>query len=192
MQNNYDCEFANVNIYLYICGLLFTKFSFNNSLIMVDRIKKIIDKEGLNSASFADKIGVSRGTITHVLTGRNEPSLKVIQKIRETFPNINVDWLLSGTNPMYNHEKIYLKPQQESIEFDKEIQTLNPPKNEVYAPSEPKIPEYPPKNIDKASVEHPQPIRLKDITDIISSNRKIDKIIIFYDDMTFVTFPPED
>ena len=159
---------------------------------MVDRIRKIMDKEGLNSASFADKIGVSRGTITHVLSGRNNPSLEVVQKILETFPAVSTDWLLTGKNPMYDHEKIFLRPKQEHIEFDNENQVLNPQKNDTDAYKEPKVSEYPPKFIDKEPTEVPQPIKSKEITDIISSDRKIDKIIIFYDDKTFVNFLPEE
>jgi len=151
-----------------------------------------MEKEGFNSALFADKIGVSRGTITHVLSGRNKPSLEVVQKILETFPTVNAEWLLNGKNPMYDHEKIFLHPQQESILFEEENPTLNPPKNETNAYKESKVPEYPPKSIDKEPVEVPQPVKIKEVTNVISSNRKIDKIIIFYDDKTFMSFSPEE
>jgi len=159
---------------------------------MVDRIRKIMEKEGLNSALFADKIGVSRGTITHVLSGRNKPSLEVVQKILDTFSTVNSDWLLIGKNPMYDHEKIFLHPQQESILFDDENQTLNPPNNETNVYKESNVSEYSPKSIDKIPVEVSQPVKLKEVTDVISSNRKIDKIIIFYDDKTFMNFSPEE
>ena len=160
---------------------------------MVDRIRKIMEKEGFNSALFADKIGVSRGTITHVLNGRNKPSLEVIQKILDAFPIVNAEWLLVGKNPMYNHEKAFMHPQQESILFDDdETKASNSPKNETNAYKEPKVSEYPQKSIDKTPVEVHQPVKLKEITDIISSNRKIDKIIIFYDDKTFMSFSPEE
>ena len=153
-----------------------------------------MEKEGLNSALFADKIGVSRGTITHILADkpRNKPSLEVIQKILETFPAVSTDWLLTGKIPMYDHEKIFLHPQQESIVFDDENQTQNHPKNDTDAHKESKVSEYPLKSMDKEPVEIPQPIKLKEITNVTSSNRKIDKIIIFYDDKTFVNFLPEE
>jgi transcriptional regulator with XRE-family HTH domain len=159
---------------------------------MVDRIRKIMEKEGLNFALFADKIDVSRGTITHVLSGRNKPSLDVIQKILETFPNINSDWLLIGKNPMYRHENVFLQPQQESILFDDETNVPKPPKKEVNAYKEPKVSEYSPKSIDKEPVLSLQSAKIKEVTDVISSNRKIDKIIIFYDDKTFLSFSPEE
>ena len=151
---------------------------------MVDRIRKIMEKEGLNSALFADKIGVSRGTITHVLNGRNKPSLEVVQKILDTFPTVHAKWLLIGKNPT--------PPQQESIIFDDETKVPNLPKNETNVHIESKVSEYPPNSIDKEPSEVPQPIKLQEIKDIISSNRKIDKIIIFYDDKTFMSFSPEE
>ena len=153
-----------------------------------------MEKEGLNSALFADKIGVSRGTITHILADkpRNKPSIKVIQKILEKFPDINTDWLLSGKNPMYGHEKIFLHPQQESIAFEEANQPLNPSKNDTNVHEEPNVSKYSPKSIDKEPIEVPQSTKLKEITDVISSNRKIDKIIIFYDDKTFMSFSPEE
>lgn len=159
---------------------------------MVDRIRKIMEKEGLNSALFADKIGVSRGTITHVLSGRNKPSLEVVQKILDTFPNINSEWLLVGKNPMLGHEKAFLHPQQESILFKDEPKDLNPQKNEINVHRELKVSEYSPKSIDKEPAEVLQSVKIKEVINPISNNRKIDKIIIFYDDKTFMSFSPEE
>jgi hypothetical protein len=110
----------------------------------------------------------------------------------ETFPNINSEWLLIGKNPMYRHENVFLQPQQESILFDDETNVPKPSKTEVNAYKEPKVSEYSPKSIDKEPVEVHQPIKIKEITNVISSNRKIDKIIIFYDDKTFLSFSPEE
>ena len=47
---------------------------------IIDRVKKIISANGLTSSSFADKIGVPRSSISHVLSGRNNPSLDLIIK----------------------------------------------------------------------------------------------------------------
>jgi transcriptional regulator with XRE-family HTH domain len=159
---------------------------------MVDRIRKIMEKESLNSALFADKIGVSRGTITHVLSGRNKPSLEVVQKILDTFPTVNSEWLLVGKSPMYGHEKVFLHSQQEPTLFDNEIKIPNSQKNEINAYKEPRVSEYSQKSIDKEPVEICQSVKLKEVTDVITNSRKIDKIIIFYDDKTFMSFSPEE
>ena len=52
---------------------------------IIDRVKKIISVNGLTSSSFADKIGVPRSSISHVLSGRNNPSLDLIIKILQSF-----------------------------------------------------------------------------------------------------------
>lgn len=74
------------------------KFSFN----MVNRIKKVIGLKNLSSSHFADQIGVQRATISHILSGRNKPSLEVIQKILDTFPDISSEWLVKGTGDINN------------------------------------------------------------------------------------------
>ena len=61
---------------------------------IVERIKRIISDNGLTNSSFADKIGVPRSTISHILSGRNNPSLDIIIKILDSFDEINADFLL--------------------------------------------------------------------------------------------------
>ena len=63
---------------------------------IIDRVKKIISANGLTSSSFADKIGVPRSSISHVLSGRNNPSLDLIIKILQSFDGISANYLLSG------------------------------------------------------------------------------------------------
>ena len=63
---------------------------------IIDRIKKIISDNGLTNSSFADKIGVPRSSISHVLSGRNNPSLNLIIKILQSFDGISANYLLSG------------------------------------------------------------------------------------------------
>jgi len=65
---------------------------------IVERIDQIIQEQQLTSAGFADAIGVQRSSISHVLSGRNKPSLDFILKVLEAFPYISPDWLLFGDN----------------------------------------------------------------------------------------------
>ena len=64
---------------------------------IVLRIKKVIEDHELNAASFAEKIGVQRSGISHILSGRNKPSLEFLSKIQITFEEVEFDWLLLGT-----------------------------------------------------------------------------------------------
>ena len=63
---------------------------------IINRVKKIISANGLTNSSFADKIGVPRSSISHVLSGRNNPSLDLIIKILQSFDVISANYLLSG------------------------------------------------------------------------------------------------
>lgn len=61
-----------------------------------DRIKMVITMHNLTSSAFADKIGVQRSSVSHILTGRNNPSLDFIEKTLSHFPRVNADWLILG------------------------------------------------------------------------------------------------
>ena len=63
---------------------------------IIERIKRIISDSGLSNSSFADKIGVPRSSISHILSGRNNPSLDLIIKILRNFDDIKADFLLRG------------------------------------------------------------------------------------------------
>ncbi len=68
---------------------------------MHNRINNWIKKEGLKSSELADTIGVNRSTISHVLSGRNKPSIDFLQKLLFSYPNINANWLITGDGNMY-------------------------------------------------------------------------------------------
>ena len=67
---------------------------------MKDRIQQIMQKEGLTNAEFAEKIGVSTSSLSHIFSGRNNPSLDVVMRIHKACPYVNLDWLLYGEGQM--------------------------------------------------------------------------------------------
>ncbi|GAB3833632.1 helix-turn-helix domain-containing protein [Hymenobacter jeollabukensis] len=67
---------------------------------MVDRIRQLLQARQLSPTQFADTIGVARPIVSHILGGRNKPSLEVVQKIIAAFPDIAMPWLLTGQGPM--------------------------------------------------------------------------------------------
>ena len=67
-----------------------------NNLEFTTRIKKVMDFHQLSASLFADKIGVQRSSISHILSGRNKPSLDFILKITSEFDDIDIHWLLNG------------------------------------------------------------------------------------------------
>ncbi|WP_452598137.1 helix-turn-helix domain-containing protein, partial [Pontimicrobium sp. MEBiC01747] len=60
------------------------------------RLKKIIDYYGESASSFAEKIGVQRSSISHILSGRNKPSLEFVLKVLSAFPEVELYWLMNG------------------------------------------------------------------------------------------------
>ena len=77
---------------------------------MENRIQKIIDKQGISLNAFAQEIGVNRSTVSHILTGRNKPSVEVLQKILKRFPELSSDWLLLGNGGMHAKNKSSATP----------------------------------------------------------------------------------
>ncbi|WP_297765783.1 helix-turn-helix transcriptional regulator [uncultured Muriicola sp.] len=67
-----------------------------NSEEFVTRLEKILTFYNLSASSFADKIGVQRSSISHLLTGRNKPSLEFVMKVVTSYPEVNLYWLLNG------------------------------------------------------------------------------------------------
>ena len=66
-----------------------------------DRLAKIIESENLTAKQFAEEIGVSAGTISNILGGRNKPSVEIYVRILNRFRTISSDWLMLGTGSMY-------------------------------------------------------------------------------------------
>lgn len=67
-----------------------------NSSDFATRLQKIIDFYDETASSFAEKIGVQRSSISHILSGRNKPSLDFVMKILHSYPEVELYWLLNG------------------------------------------------------------------------------------------------
>nr|WP_313819648.1 helix-turn-helix transcriptional regulator [uncultured Allomuricauda sp.] len=62
----------------------------------VNRIKILLEHYELGVSAFADRIGIQRSSMSHILNGRNRPSLDFVMKLVKTFPEVNLYWLLNG------------------------------------------------------------------------------------------------
>jgi len=78
---------------------------------MVDRIKQVMEYEQMSPTAFADKININRSSLTHIFSGRNQPSLDVAKKILIAFPEISTEWLIMGMGNMIQEVSI---PQEEN------------------------------------------------------------------------------
>lgn len=94
---------------------------------MIDRIKQVIEYSQLSSAAFADNIGISRSGLTHLLTGRNQPSLDVARKILAKYPELSTEWLIMGMGDMMRNEE--LEPVKNVVENVPEVAKEYPAEN---------------------------------------------------------------
>lgn len=88
--------------------------------LITERILAILENKELTPSSFADTIGIQRSSMSHILSGRNKPSLDVIHKILITFPDILSDWLLTGKGPM-KQLNLFGEPQKTDPEEEKKL-----------------------------------------------------------------------
>jgi len=99
-----------------------------------ERLQIIISKYNLNASSFADKIKIQRSNLSHILSGRNKPSIDFIEKFILNFPNEDIQWLITGkqtqTNKIENSQTDETKqlnlinPKNKSTEIKKEIKII--------------------------------------------------------------------
>lgn len=141
---------------------------------LTNRILEIMEKSGLTPSEFADKIEVQRSAISHITSGRNKPSLEFLIKIKNSFPDIDTDWLIFGIE-----KEPILEENTESLE-------TAPASTDSYPTLF---------DLDKTqeiSIEQKEQSK-EDSTDRKSSSytdKKIIRAILFYDDGSFEDFSP--
>ncbi len=139
----------------------------------------MLDMEHLSPSKFADLIGVQRSSISHVLSGRNNPSYDFLQKTLKSFPGLKADWLLLGEGSMYEHMGRDASANLFPTEQDDGIQ--NPPQE----PESTKVEPVAEMNLgfegDTGEEEQPGE-QVKE--------KKIVQVMILFDDDTFTLFRP--
>lgn len=149
-----------------------------NTEDFIQRLEFIMEHFGLSASSFADKISVQRSSISHLLSGRNKPSLDFVMKVLDFFPELNLYWLLNGSGT-------YLKKDSEEI-------TVNEVQNPPTPITENKSKEFVNSIYDENTVDRknddlvPNAISFPKNT----TGKQIDKIVLFYTDGTFQDYKP--
>ncbi len=172
-------------------------------------IKAIMEAKGLTSSHFADEIGVPRPIVSHVLAGRNKPSLDMIQKIARRFPELGTQWILDET----------VLPEGITLEYTEPVPTPPPVSKPEPAPtmiptsqptpvmSHPQFPyNQPPVQPQPIYTQPPQyqPYLSQPQPSIASSPaaaflaqppttpaaKRIEKIVVFYTDKSFDEYTP--
>lgn len=66
-----------------------------------NRIEQLIEAENMTAKQFAQEVGIQAGTISNIMSGRNNPSLEVLQRVLNRFRTVSSDWLILGVGSMY-------------------------------------------------------------------------------------------
>lgn len=142
---------------------------------MKERIIQVMEQTNLTYSRFAEEIGIQRAAMSHIINGRNNPSLDVITKILQRYPEINSKWLLFGKGNMYEEKAMPNLFTNTS---------LFPPEDTI-------VPEYR-KEIEPKQEEIVHNIPQKEEVIVIEKPpRNVTKIMLFYSDNTYDTFIPE-
>ena len=149
----------------------------------VKRLEIILDYYALNASSFADKIGVQRSSMSHLLSGRNKPSLDFVLKILDVFPDVDLYWILNGKGSFPKNEDEIINSKTENI-------------SEIEKPSAP----ISSKNLDTVDLFSPMSKKeesqeKRNLPEPKNSNfnleeGEIEKIVFFYKNGTFKVYVP--
>jgi transcriptional regulator with XRE-family HTH domain len=94
-----------------------------NTVDFTNRLKKILQHHQLTASQFADQVGVQRSSISHILSGRNKPSLDFILKVTNKFTDVDIYWLLNGkgTFPKESQKEVTTTPSPSTLFSTPEI-----------------------------------------------------------------------
>ena len=135
---------------------------------MRQRIQEILRKYQLTVSDFAKIIGVNASGLSQLLSGkRNYPSMETILKIKSKYPEIRLDWLILGQEPMLENSNRNKNLFSDNEEFEDEEVKFEAPENELN---------------EDVTEDGPEKENLSSFNDM---NKRISKIILFYSDNTF-------
>ena len=131
-----------------------------------ERLNSVMEFYELSAGNFADRIEVQRSSISHILSGRNKPSLDFVLKVLKEFPDVELYWLLNGVGSF---------PKKALEKAPPITNNSNTPTPDLFS----KEVEYPltENEIIIPVVKNP-------------SNKEIERIVIFYKDGTFTHYNP--
>jgi len=139
---------------------------------MKDRIRQIIDSEELTQSEFAQRVGVQRSNISHILSGRNKPSVDFLQKLLSNFTHINIDWILTGEGTMYKEDFTEDKPET-NIKEENIIATDS-------------------QHVDDNNEQSKEKTEIKSKEPPIGSTEVVlgqpDQVLVLFNDNTFITY----
>lgn len=173
------------HLFFIFIRITFVTTTFRN---MNSRLEQFLAAENISQSQFADTINVARASVSHILAGRNKPGWDFLNSMMEHYPNLNIEWLMNGKGKMYKTmmvEKPQAAPTPEAN-----------PAPDLF--SQPVVQEMPVQTPRESSIARTSAGRETNIEatksqdspagpiQVIDNQRKISKIVVFYDDNTFI------
>lgn len=163
---------------------------------MNSRLEQFLAAENISQSQFADTIDVARASVSHILAGRNKPGWDFLNSMLKHYPNLNIEWLLNGTGKMYKNMRD--EPRSSSRPEELPADLFTPPSVPVEpaaadAGTPAALPQIPPESQIRREDVHPymntSRTESQDFPAVpvqsVENQRKISKIVVFYDDNTF-------
>lgn len=134
---------------------------------MNNRLQQFLAAENISQSVFAESIGVTKASVSHILAGRNKPGCEFIENMARRYPNLNIEWFISGKGKMYKNQSdrtLFPQPEENAL--------------------------FP----EEAAAEKQEPSPAPSTTVPASENRvfpdtdgepRISKILVFYDNGTY-------
>jgi transcriptional regulator with XRE-family HTH domain len=135
-----------------------------NSADFAKRLQIILEFYGLSATAFSEEIDFNRSTISHLISGRNKPSLEFVMKVIQKFPDVELYWLLNGKGSFPSETVTDLSP---SLKLDAKE---NKGSSDTSAKKRPNLP------------QNTNP------SEIAENSKDIERIVIFYKDGRFKTY----
>jgi len=153
---------------------------------MRERLEELMKLLNLNPTQFANAIGVQRATLQHILSGRNEPSLKIIMAIHTSFPDVELEWLLNGKGsaiPQLQQNE----PPQDDYPLLPGMETMFFPDDVRKTPGNSNLKGE--ESIPKSSKRRPRR-NSEAVLDAVNSSegKRIKEVVVFFSDGTYQKF----
>lgn len=159
---------------------------------MKDRIIQIMRSARLSNADFAEKIGISTSSLSHIFSGRNNPSLDMVKRLHKSFPDISLNWIMYGEGEMYSTGSSGNDKKQENYENlwnETVAESHENPQNTDNGAFYLDFRKEKPSEEGNQSIQKPVKEEIRHIEKPVP---KISEIRIFYDNGTFEVFKPEN
>ncbi|MBO6056045.1 MAG: helix-turn-helix transcriptional regulator [Alphaproteobacteria bacterium] len=83
-----------------------------------DRLAHILRAKNLTASQFAELMEIQPSNVSHLLNGRNKPSLDFLIKIKEVFPEYSFDWIIMGKKPITINEPNPVNSENQELKFE--------------------------------------------------------------------------